>query len=85
MYICPEVIVFTFNELCPPPIWAVINALIAFCVGTTASLLAVKYGSVLNCVIVADPTHKLTDPSVKLCRPDKLNALAFNVAVPVDC
>ena len=78
-------IVFTFNELDPPPIWAVIYALIAFCVGNTLSLLDVKYGSVLNCVIVADPTPKLTAPSVKLCRPAKLNALAFNVAVPVDC
>jgi hypothetical protein len=85
IYICPEVIVFTFSELWPPPIWAVMNALIAFCVGTTLSLLAVKYGSVLNCVIVAEPTPKLTEPNVNDCNPDKLNALAFNVAVPVDC
>ena len=46
IYTTPAVNVFTFNELCPPPICAVIYDLIAFCVGIMLSLFAVKYGSV---------------------------------------
>ena len=85
MYIDPAVMVFTFKLPDPPPIWLLIYALIARCVGTTASESAVKNGSVLNSVTVAPPPPSATEPSDSSFRPARLNASAFNVAVPVAC
>ena len=60
-------------------------ALIARCVGTTLSLFAVKNGSVLNSVTLAELPPSVTSPSDNSCSPAMLNASAFSVATPVAC
>ena len=75
----PAVTLLTFSAAPPPPICPDMYALIALCVGTTASESAVKNGSVLNSLIVADPPPSVTSPKLSSCSPAMLNASAFNI------
>ena len=81
----PAVTLLTLSVAPPPPIWASMYAFTALCVGTTVSLLAVKNGSVLNSLILAELPPSVTSPSDSSCSPAMLNASAFNVATPVAC
>ena len=83
--ISPAVMLFTFNCDAPLPICDAIYVLIAFCVGTIASLFAVNVPSVLNSLITAPVDPRPSSPRLSSCNPLRLNASAFSVATPVDC
>jgi len=58
----PAVTLFTLSAAPPPPICELIYALIALCVGTILSELALKNVSVLNSVILALFPPSVTSP-----------------------
>ena len=74
MNMSPAVTLLTISDAPPPPICASMYALIALCVGTTLSLFAVKNGSVLNSVTLAELPPSVTSPSDSSCNPAILNA-----------
>ena len=67
-----------------PALSLVIYPNIAFSVGTAVLEFPAKVSSVLNSFTAA-PNSAPIDPSFNSLNPERLNASAFNVAVPVAC